>query len=95
MSMVDVHFSNGPIRINTDLIPDYTRDYIAQATLDLIFHILEDQHGRELLEKKKRELFGKKEEAAPAATGTTSRKELQDQHTITELESQGDERNGK
>lgn len=28
MSMVDVHFSNGPIRINTDLIPDYTRDYI-------------------------------------------------------------------
>lgn len=29
MSMVDVHFSNGPIRINTDLIPDYTRDYIS------------------------------------------------------------------
>ena len=95
MNTVDVQFSNGPVRINTDLIPDHTRDFLAQATLDLIFQILKDPHGRERLEKKKREIFWKKKEAAPAATGTTSRKESQGQDTISELESQGGDRNGK
>lgn len=95
MNMVDVQFSNGPVRINTDIIPDHTRDFLAQATLDLISQIMKDPHGRERLEKKKREIFGQEKEAAPAATGTTSRKDLQGQHTITELECQGGDRNGK
>ena len=40
------------IRINVDLIPDYMRDKLAAATLDLLRDILRQPGGREALDAK-------------------------------------------
>lgn len=47
------------VRINTAEIPDHVRDDLAAATIELIYTILSQSEGHEMIEAKKAELSAK------------------------------------
>lgn len=56
MSELQREVAVSEVRIDTAEIPDHVRDDLAAATLDLIYTILRQSGGREMIEAKKAEL---------------------------------------
>lgn len=52
------------IHIDTNLIPDYVRDQLAEATMNMVLGILRKPGGRELLDAKKAEIARRKANAS-------------------------------